>query len=212
MCLNTAACANSPPHTHIHTHRFEEHTLMCIFKSASVPLSDTHAPAHRGAHRPVWDADSYVPVNDIKSHIMNKSTGRAWASPLWHLHTYSRQQEEADGEERTKMPSTFKLWRRRKNCRLQPVIILNQESPVNEIIIISTLCVLYKLTTAVTARRGPPRWREPVWDYNASSYRKNGCQQGYKEKWVFTKLTNEGVTCHPGLQYLHISLSISSIH
>lgn len=27
---------------------------------------------------------------------------------------------------------------------------------MNEIIIISTLCVFYKLTTAVTARRGPP--------------------------------------------------------
>lgn len=46
-----------------------------------------HAGVHtKGACRPVWDADSNVPVNDIKSHIMNKSAGRARVSPPWHIH------------------------------------------------------------------------------------------------------------------------------
>lgn len=96
--IATHASANSKhtPSTcapKIHKQAGHKKTRPCAYLSAFCllffpPSSITHtcARSHVGACRPIWDADSPVPVNDIKSHIMNKSAGRARTSPQWHIH------------------------------------------------------------------------------------------------------------------------------
>lgn len=77
----------TPPHLPTNTHH-------------DIPIPHTQTRREREIHtvacRLIWDADSCVTVNDIKSDIMNKSTDGVLMSPSWHIHTQQQGNQERD--------------------------------------------------------------------------------------------------------------------